>query len=193
MSRTRAAPDSTSLRAAASIPPPARRNRCCSPNPRCCWCVPRASCTPRGSSPRRMRACTSRRSSPRWTTSSPRTCPNREGRPELIIVALLFLEGAQFLVHAAERLQVAVAAGGQFLLRIDARFACGEALGDPAEVALPGRHQPGPGFGRNHAGNFLFLRREAGELHFADAQRGEGHGGDVLLRADDVERQLRLV
>ncbi len=142
--------------------------------------------------PCRSHAPSSRASSPSRTSSSLRA-------------RVLLRDAAQPLVHAAERLQVAVAAGGEPALGIDARLAARELVAQRIDLAAPLREQLVPAGRmparravlrcRLHVRQDAFFPCQAGEAQLAHLEARERHGAHLRfgLHGERVERELRIV
>src|SRR6185295_11513741 len=130
-------------------------------------------------------------------TSSARWRCSKSGviAPSLLIFAAVFdfRQHVQFFVDATQRLEVAQAAGGESILRVNTRLACSERGAEGLDLFAPEGEQSLPVAPLLYARDGAVIARVAHVFHFAGPQLGEGYGGDVLLRADRVERKLRLV
>src|SRR5882762_9152973 len=116
------------------------------------------------------------------------------GRRRPSLFEFLFGQNVDLFVHATERLEAAVAAGDEVLLRIDARFARRERPTEPFGFLPPVAQQRLPTVVRpRHLRQRLVVARETHEAHVARAELGEHYRRYLLLHRHRVERELRLV
>src|SRR6188508_740587 len=107
------------------------------------------------------------------------TMNERRGSSAAASAIVFVAEDIRFLVDAAQRVQLAQAAGLQAFLRVDWGFAGSKGLAERVGIALPLGKQCGPRFGRVHLRQDIRTARVAHEAHLAGAHAGEHHRGEV--------------